>query len=69
MNEHERVVTLADCARCSLVMMCDAHITGGEWKHKGGINPCTVRDDSPLISLGELAEIIRRGQEIYGGKK
>jgi hypothetical protein len=47
-NFFERVVTLADCARCPLVSMCDAHITDGEWKHCAGVNPCVIvtRDDA-----------------------
>ena len=41
-NPHENVKTLADCARCPLVSLCDAHITNGEWKHRSGVNPCKV---------------------------
>ena len=46
MNAFEHVVTLADCARCPLVSICDAHITGGEWKHRKGVNPCTIRQSN-----------------------
>lgn len=34
--------TLKDCARCPVLSFCDAHITGGEWEHRKGIDPCEV---------------------------
>jgi hypothetical protein len=30
------------CAGCEVLRMCDAHVTGGEWKHRQGIDPCQV---------------------------
>jgi hypothetical protein len=42
----EKIVTMKDCAGCDAVSMCDAHVTGGPWKHRGGPNPCRfVRDE------------------------
>lgn len=35
-------VTLPDCARCPMLKKCDAHITGGTWPHRKGIDPCIV---------------------------
>ena len=34
--------TLRDCAACPTVHICDAHVTGGTWKHKQGVKPCRV---------------------------
>jgi len=34
--------TLEDCAKCPMHTKCDAHITGGTWPHRKGIDPCTV---------------------------
>jgi len=45
MGKPENLVTLADCAKCPIVSICDAHITGGEWKHRAGVNPCKVSYD------------------------
>ena len=41
----EIIKTLKDCAGCLCVSICNAHITGGTWKHRGGINPCRVRPE------------------------
>lgn len=34
--------TLTDCAQCSYLKFCDAHITGGIHKHLEGTDPCQV---------------------------
>lgn len=34
--------TLKDCASCPCVTICDAHVTGGSWPHRGGSAPCEV---------------------------
>lgn len=34
--------TLADCAKCGVVSICDAHVTGGSWHHDEGVKPCKV---------------------------
>jgi hypothetical protein len=36
------VKTLRDCAECTHVSLCDAHITGGVHKHREGVDPCVV---------------------------
>lgn len=39
------VKTLNDCAACPVVSKCDAHVSGGEWEHREGVDPCEVRLD------------------------
>jgi len=34
--------TLSDCAACKKLSICDAHISGGVWKHRKGTDPCEV---------------------------
>jgi hypothetical protein len=38
--------TAEDCAQCSNIKICDAHMTDGQWKHKEGIDPCIFVDKS-----------------------
>ena len=33
---------LSDCARCPVLRFCSAHVTGGEWDHRKGVEPCEV---------------------------
>lgn len=42
--------TLTDCAKCSHLLVCDAHVIDGGWKHRQGIDPCIVviDDDKEL---------------------
>ncbi|HUW85522.1 MAG TPA: hypothetical protein VMV55_01465 [Methanoregula sp.] len=40
------IKTMADCAKCPVMTICDAHISNGTWKHKAGVDPCEVRNDS-----------------------
>lgn len=35
-------VTFTDCAQCPVLRHCSAHITGGEWEHDEGVDPCVV---------------------------
>ena len=58
------VKTLADCAGCGVVSLCDAHVSNGEWKHRKGVDPCEVRL-SPLIDaeLANKALDLRRQAE------
>jgi hypothetical protein len=34
-------MTFAKCAEFPVLRICDAHISGGEWKHLQGVKPCT----------------------------
>ena len=33
-------ITPADCAGCPALTKCTAHITGGTWDHRKGVDPC-----------------------------
>jgi hypothetical protein len=41
---------LSDCSVCPVVWLCDAHVTGGEWKHDGGVVPCKVQTIVMVLS-------------------
>lgn len=34
--------TLEDCAKCDYTRYCDAHVTGGSWRHRAGADPCEL---------------------------
>jgi hypothetical protein len=34
--------TFHDCAGCDVLTSCDAHISGGSWNHKQGVDPCVI---------------------------
>ena len=36
------IVTFADCARCPVRSLCNAHYPTGEWDADKGISPCKV---------------------------
>lgn len=52
--------TLADCAWCPCLKICDAHITGGIHKHEEGMDPCQVS----LVESGMTAP--NEGELEYG---
>jgi len=35
--------TYSDCAACEMVGRCDAHVTGGTWHHREGVDPCVFK--------------------------
>lgn len=39
--------TLKDCAACQKLSRCDAHVSGGSWKHLEGVDPCQISLSSP----------------------
>jgi hypothetical protein len=45
------VKTLKDCSVCPVVWLCDAHVTGGEWKHDGGVVPCRIQTDYRIMRI------------------
>ena len=49
----ETIKTLKDCAECLTLRICDAHITGGTWPHRKGINPCRLESTMKPIAQDE----------------
>src|SRR5512138_3675853 len=43
LQEPEEAKTIKNCAGCPKLTKCDAHISGGQYKHREGPEPCTVR--------------------------
>lgn len=37
------------CISCKVRSICDAHNVNGEWKHKQGINPCKINEESESV--------------------
>jgi len=35
-------VTEKDCAKCPVLRFCSAHITGGSWNPRTGVDPCEI---------------------------
>jgi hypothetical protein len=47
-TEESVTKTLADCAACPVLRLCDAHVTNGEWHHARGVRPCAPVIDAEI---------------------
>jgi hypothetical protein len=47
----EILKTEKDCTRCGCLSICDAHVTGGTWKHREGKNPCRFRPEITEVPI------------------
>jgi hypothetical protein len=52
--------TYEDCAKCSHLTLCTAHITGGSHPHNKGVDPCVIvnigHKSKPVCECKEIAK-------------